>query len=215
MDQGRSNYTWNWRGDPPSNASYPLVNQKLFETPTYPMGVHNLSVSYSHGLNYVIIQNGTVSSSAVASGAIAGGVIGGVLVLGIAVLALYLCRRRLNSKRRVEVGLVEPDPFDKKPAHFPLSPQPYPVQRKSQIIHIHSDFNANTSIIPPSSNSHMHRTEKSSVTDRGTHHTGHHRQDPQPMPPTATVDSPQTSNTSNGVTVGTSVIHLPPEYTPN
>jgi hypothetical protein len=208
MDQGRSNYTWNWRGDSSPNVSYPLMNQKLFETPTYPMGVHNLSVSYSHGLNYVIIQNGTVSARPVASGAIAGGVIGGVLLLGMAVLVFYLCRRRLKEKKRIKVGLVEANPFDKKSDHFALPPQTHPVQRKSRIFQIHSHFNANTSSPPSFSSSHMHRMEKSSVPHGGTHQ----RQHPQPIPPTATVESPQTSNR---VTLGTSVIHLPPEYTPN
>jgi hypothetical protein len=262
MDHADANYVSNWSERSASNASYPLINQKLFESPTYPIGPHTLKVSYTAdstrprlGFDYLIVTNvtlpprpsGTPSPAASTSrkpgGAIAGGVIGGVVSLGIAVLVFYFYRRRLNSKRNVEAGPEEPTPFDRRPAHFALSPRTHRVQRKSRLFPIYSHSNADPAILPLSGTSHMHRTGKPSVTNgRGAHHTGHHGLQPQPTPSSAQQDAaidveivqsnPSEQPGSSPWSSGRVVVHqdsgiryggapatprtnLPPEYTPD
>jgi hypothetical protein len=207
MDHADANYISNWNDHTVSNVSYPLMNQKMFESPKAPIGPHTLKVSYTAdstspglGFDYLIVTNvtlpprpsGTPShAKGKPRGAIAGGVIGGVVCLGIAVLVIYFYRRRLNSKRRIEAGRDEPIPFDQRPARFALSPRAHPVQRKSRMFPIHSHSDTNPANLSLSGTSQMHPTGKPSVTNGlEAHHTGHLGLQPQPTPPSAQQDVP-------------------------
>ena len=249
MDQMESNYTWDWRGN--LNASNPLMNQRFFETPTYPYGKHTLTVTDPVGLDYVIVQNGTVPTSstttgltvatsgvggmsrAVGSGAIAGGVIGGVLAFGLAIFVFIFCCRRLRSQKETKIYQWDALFFRQKAAGLSLSPRPYLGQPKSRTL---ANYSQNSLL--PSHSSHTcgsTSTNESSVTNGSTHHTGTgtHGQ-PQPMPSSAQPDvavgvgqdnnqpvphlrvttRPNSGVHSNDQALAT-VIHLPPEYTPN
>jgi len=175
MDQGDANYTWDWNASSLVNPSYPLQNQKFFETPIYPMGMHTLRVSDTVGFKYAIVQNGTVPLSTtsiisslgststmvakpgipgrVVGGIIAGGVVGGILVFGIVVLVTYFCRRRTNSQRRIESYWDKP--FFEKPDDSPDSRESHPVQRKSLLVPGHLPVVAYTPDPPPSVGGHI------------------------------------------------------------
>jgi len=178
MDQGDSNYTWDWRASSLVNPSYPLQNQKFFETPTYPMGMHTLRVSDTVDFRYLIVQNGTVPFSSTTSvisspsttgtmvaksgisgrevgGIIAGGVIGGILFFGIVVLVTCFCRRRMGSQRRVESYLDKPFFDDQKPDDSPNSRRLNPLRRKSILLPGHLPYVAYTPDTTPSVRSHI------------------------------------------------------------
>jgi hypothetical protein len=180
LDQ--DNYTWNLSAQVNaslSNASLSnasLSNLQFFESPTYPIGLHNLSVTSRVAeveFAYFVVQNGTLPSSttsvatvgtngaqvnpgnrkAPASGVIAGGIISGVLVAVVAVYYFYRRRRRLDSKRRFEIDESQAAPFD--PHEIPVSPHSHPVHRKPPLrMRIHSGLNA--ADLPPSN---IHRTQ--------------------------------------------------------
>jgi hypothetical protein len=201
MDNADANYISNWNTGP-SDAPYPLHNQKFFETPTYPNGSHTLKVSYigngsnpQLGFNYLIIQpsrtTGEISSSStgttvakpghIPSGAIAGCVIGGFLVLlVIAILCFYLCHRRPKAERKVEIYSDEPFPFDQKAAYVP-PPHRYPVQRKSRLFPIHTNLDSSGDDTPDSNRIHMNRSppmyeHSASITNElSPHHIGDHK----------------------------------------
>jgi hypothetical protein len=139
---GQSPVNFLLKGLPPNTAT--TYNQKFFETATLPAGHHQIVVSYQGNsqttpltLDYLIVQNGTISSnsSSTASGtsptsgaanasgtthksnntgAIAGGVVGGLVLIVIAALAyIYFQRREKTLNEKVEYGessppLVEP-----------------------------------------------------------------------------------------------------------
>lgn len=205
VDGGDANYISNWNIGP-SNAPYPLHNQKFFETSTYANGSHTLKVSYignssnpQLGFNYLVLQpsrtTGQISSSAtgttvskpgrIPGGAIAGSVIGGFLVLlVIAILCFYLYHRRFKAKRKIKVYSDEPYPFDQKPAYI-APPHRYPVQRKSRLFPTHTNPDANRNHTPDSDRSHMNRSPpmyepSDSIADGlNPHHIGDHKS-PEP-----------------------------------
>ncbi|KAF9529503.1 hypothetical protein CPB83DRAFT_765016 [Crepidotus variabilis] len=146
---GGSRTTFNINGHT-ADLKTTQYNQKLFETPTLPMGQHNLSVVYNGNkdtipltLDYLVVQNGTSSTTQTLSstgskisndnhnndnppiqksnvGAIVGSVIGSVSVLIILSILFIFLRRRRRSHHR-PTFIGQVDPFEYQSFHHPQS----------------------------------------------------------------------------------------------
>ena len=113
-----------------------VYNQKIFETPVYPLGSHKLTVTYNGDssktplvLGKLVIQNDTAVPSAAVSSvvpsttgthttsshtpAIVGSVIGGVACLVTILLVLFVLYRRRQKKMKTNA----------EPASYVLAPQ--------------------------------------------------------------------------------------------
>jgi hypothetical protein len=123
-------------------------NQKFFETSKMPAGQHKLVVTFLGNsqttpltLDYLIVQNGTITNSTTAGGSsggsnagstsnksnnigpIVGGVVGGVILIALAIFAfLYIRRRgkRLSEEHTDEPKDVTIEPFQYMPASTSL-----------------------------------------------------------------------------------------------
>ncbi|KAF5344757.1 hypothetical protein D9756_011069 [Leucocoprinus leucothites] len=126
----------------PADATLPIYNQEYFTTPEFPIGPHNLLVTF-HGsnqttplcLDYLYVKNGSFPipsssptpdepvkevSGGTLIGAIAGSVIGGLaLLLCVAGALLFIKRRQPKDKI-----LVDENPQYTAPTQFPLYQNP-------------------------------------------------------------------------------------------
>jgi len=129
-----------------SNATT-YYNQKFFETPQLTAGPHTLKAVFQGNrstpltLDYLIVQNGTVSSTTTSGssqatssttgndgtstsgkastpvGAIVGGVIGGLALIAFVIFGFLFLRRRQKRVAQEKVFISTPKPFDYTPLH--------------------------------------------------------------------------------------------------
>ena len=135
------------KGLPPNTTT--IYNQKFFETSKMPAGQHKLVVTYLGNsqttpltLDYLVIQNGTITNSTTSGGssggssgdsnagdianksnnigAIVGGIVGGVVLIALAIFAFLYIRRR--DKRLSEEHGDEPKDTIEPFHYMPVSP---------------------------------------------------------------------------------------------
>ena len=131
----------------PVNSTSTVYNQKFFETAQLSPTSHTLKVVYEGNnstpltLDYLIIQNGTSSSTttslptptgntvsatstprgSIPIGPIVGGVIGGLALVVFAVLGFFFLRRRQKHDGQEKVYTSTPRPFEYTPLHLSTS----------------------------------------------------------------------------------------------
>ena len=119
------------KGLPPNTVT--TYNQKFFETSKLPAGQHKLVVTYLGNsqttpltLDYLIVQNGTITNSTTNksnnTGPIVGGVVGGVLLIALAIFAFLYIRRRDKRLRLSEKQTPEPNDIIQPFHYIPVSP---------------------------------------------------------------------------------------------
>ena len=129
----------------PTSATTTVYNQKFFETAQLTAGPHTLKAVFEGNnstpltLDYLIVQNGTLSStttsvssqatsstptsgtsatvrSSTPVGAIVGGVIGG-LALIVFIIFVFLLHRRHKRAKQEQIFISKPEPFGSTPAY--------------------------------------------------------------------------------------------------
>ena len=129
----------------PTSATTTVYNQKFFETAQLTAGPHTLKAVFEGNnstpltLDYLIVQNGTISStttsvssqatsstptsgtsatvrSSTPVGAIVGGVIGG-LALIVFIIFVFLLHRRHKRAKQEQIFISKPEPFGSAPVY--------------------------------------------------------------------------------------------------